>query len=125
MSSDDESVDLTKLIKASNEYYDRRKKLRQVVEAEEEERLKQPTVYRHRRWEGCPPYDMSSWGRMLVNPRTQDSIDWKGGILFRRRFRLPFPLFQRSTDMTRANEWYSEGNDCAGVKAAPLELKVL
>ena len=48
MSSDDESVDLTKLIKESNEYYERRKKLRKVVEEEEEERLKQPAFYRHR-----------------------------------------------------------------------------
>ena len=125
MSSDDESVDLTKLIKESNEYYERRKKLRKVVEEEEEERLKQPAFYRHRKWEGRPPYDMSCWGRMLVNPRTKDPTDRKGGVLFRRRFRVPFPLFERLTEMTRANKWFSEGNDCAGVKAAPLELKVL
>ena len=67
MSSDDESVDLTKLIKESNEYYERRKILRKVVEEEEEERLKQPAFYRHRKWEGRSPYDMSCWARMLVN----------------------------------------------------------
>ena len=83
-------------------------------------RLRQPSFYRHR-----PPYDMSCWSRMLVNPRTQDPTDRKGGVLFRRRFRVPFPLLQRLTEMTRANEWFSEGNDCAGVKTAPLELKVL
>ena len=79
----------------------------------------------HRRWEGRPPYDTSCWGRMLVNPRTKDPTDRKGGVLFCRRFRVPFPLFQILTEMTRANERFSEGKDCAGVQAAPLELKVL
>ena len=117
MSSDDESIDLTKLIRESNEFYERRKKLRKVIEEEEEVRIRQPSFYRHRRWEDRPPYGMSCWGRMLVNPRTQDPTDCKSGVLFRRRFWVPFPLFQRLTEMTRANEWFSEGNDCAGVMA--------
>ena len=86
---------------------------------------KQAEGFRHRKWEGRPPYDMSTWGRMLVNPRTKDPVDRKGGMLFRRRFRVPFPLFERLVEMTRANNWFSEKCDCAGNKAAPLELKIL
>ena len=38
MSSDDDSTDLTKLIRESNEFYERRKKMRKVIEEEEEVR---------------------------------------------------------------------------------------
>ena len=34
------------------------------------------------------PYSLSNWGRVLVNPRYKDPVDKKGGILFRRRFRV-------------------------------------
>ena len=107
----------------------RRKKQRMMEEEGEEEeeeiRLKGPQSFRHRKWEGRPPYEMSCWGRMLVSPRTKDPVDRKGGILFRTRFRVPFLLFERIVEMTRANEWFSEGYDCAGQKSAPLELKIL
>ena len=82
-------------------------------------------VYKFRRWEGRPPYEMSCWGRVLVHPRTQDPSDRKGGMLFRTRFRIPFPLYERLVEMTRANGWFSERNDAAGQKCAPLELKIL
>ena len=36
---------------------------------EEEIRLKNPNVSRHRKREGRPPYEMSCWGRMLVDPQ--------------------------------------------------------
>jgi hypothetical protein len=61
----------------------------------------------------------------IHNPRTKDPSDAKGGKLFRLRFRVPFPLFQRLVDMTRANNWFTEKKDCAGRLAAPLELKIL
>ena len=82
-------------------------------------------VYKFRRWEGRPPYEMSCWGRMLVHPRTQDPTDRKGGVLFRTRFRVPFPLYERLVERTRGNSWFSEKNDAAGQKCAPLELKIL
>ena len=82
-------------------------------------------TYKFRRWEGRPPYEMSCWGRMLVHPRTRDPTDRKGGVLFRTRFRVPFPLYERLVEMTRANGWFSEKNDAAGQKCAPLELKIL
>ena len=81
--------------------------------------------FRTRRWEGRPPYEMSCWGRMLVHPRTKDPTDSKGGVLFRRRFRVPYPLFERLVAVTRANAWFSERNDAVGRKCAPLELKLL
>lgn len=43
---------------------------------------KQAEGFRHRKWEGRPPYDMSTWGRMLVNPRTKDPVDRKGECYF-------------------------------------------
>lgn len=48
--------------------------------------------FRTRRWEGCSPYEMSCWGRLLVHPRTKDPTDSKGGVLFHRQFRVPYPL---------------------------------
>ena len=63
---------------------------------DDEEVIRKEVInFRPRKWEGRPPYDMSTWGRMLVNPRTKDPVDRKGGILFRRRFRVPFPLLER------------------------------
>ena len=53
------------------------------------------TIFRVRKSEARPMYEYSTWGRMLMNPRTQDSTDKKGGVLFRRRFRVPFPVFLR------------------------------
>jgi hypothetical protein len=38
---------------------------------------------------------------------------------------VPFPLFERLTEMTRVNARFSEEKDCAGRRAAPLELKIL
>jgi hypothetical protein len=52
-------------------------------------------IFRVRKSEDRPMYEYSTWGRMLRNPRTQDPTDRKGGVLFRTRFRVPFPLFER------------------------------
>lgn len=62
---------------------------------------------------------------MLVNPRIQDPDDRKGGKLFRRRFRVPYPLFEDLVVTTREFKIFLEGPDCRGVMAAPLELKIL
>ena len=78
-----------------------------------------------RKFEGRPPYETSTWGYMLSNPRSQDPSDRKDGQLFRRRFRVPFPVFLDIVKMTRENKWFSEKEDAVGIKAAPLELKIL
>ena len=46
----------------------------------------------------------------------------KGGKLFRLRFRVPFPLFQRLVEMTRLNEWFSERKDASGRTGAPQNI---
>ena len=84
-----------------------------------------PRGYSPRDMEERPPYSMSTWGRVLVNPRCKNPFDKKGGILFKRRFRLSYPMFQQIVDMTRENRWFSEAPDCAGRRGAPLELKIL
>ena len=48
-----------------------------------------------------------------------------GGMLFRRRFRVPYPMFEELVKMTRENNWFTEGCDCTGRPSAPLELKVV
>lgn len=50
-------------------------------------------IFRMRKSEDHPMYEYSTWERMLRNPRTRDPVDRKGGVLFRLRFRVPFPLF--------------------------------
>ena len=70
-------------------------------------------------------YEYSTWGRMLRNPRTRDPGDRKGGVLFRLRFRVPFPLFERIVALTRENNWFTERRDSSGRRGAPLELKIL
>jgi hypothetical protein len=110
---------------SSIEDFSKVRKQRREVKDEEERSEVRKSYYKHRRFEERPPYAMSCWGRMLVNPRTKDPSDAKGGKLFRLRFRVPFPLFQRLVDMTRANNWFSEKKDCTGRLAAPLELKIL
>ena len=40
------------------------------------------TIFRVRKSEARPMYEYSTWGRMLMNPRTQDPTDKKGGVYF-------------------------------------------
>ena len=83
------------------------------------------TIFRVRKSEARPLYEYSTWGRMLMNPRTQDPTDKKGGVLFRRRFRVPFHVFVRLVALTRENNWFTERPDASGRRGAPLELKIL
>ena len=95
-------------------------KLAKEAVAEDEKR-----IYRQRKYEERPDYMSSVWGRMLLNDRVKDPSDRKGGKLFRRRFRVPFPLFEELVQTTRDSKLFVEGNDCTGKAAAPLELKIL
>lgn len=128
-SENEEEDDMVENITKQMNAFIKRRKLNQecedVEDFEEELKAVPEYVYRQRKWEERPPYNMSPWGRMLVHPRTKDPTDRKGGKLFRRRFRVPFPLFERITELTRMNGWFSEEKDCAGRSAAPLELKIL
>ena len=57
----------------------------------DDEQLRKP--FRSRIVEPRPLYEASTWGRMLTDPRTQDPGN-KRGKLFRRRLRVPFPIFE-------------------------------
>ena len=46
-------------------------------------------------------------------------------LLFRRRFRLPYPLFEMLMTDTRKWQCNASTHDVAGRQAIPLELKVL
>lgn len=127
--NEDEEDEVEIISKQINDFLKRRKlKLDESDEMEElEEEMDSLKHYsfRQRLWEGRPPYHLSPWGMMLVHPRTKIPNDRKGGKLFRKRFRVPFPLFERLVEMTRMNNWFKEGKDCCGQTAAPLELKML
>ena len=69
-------------------------------------------------------YETSTWGKMLADQRTRDPST-KIGKSFRRRFRVPFPIFEEILRMTREKKWFSENPDCCGRAGAPLELKIL
>ena len=79
---------------------------------------------KHRRWEGRPNYIMSTWDRRLQSERVTDPNDRKGGKLFRRRFRVPYPIFLQLVQLARASREFIENPDAAGNPAAPLELKI-
>ena len=82
-------------------------------------------VFQQRIHERRPKYMESTWGRILTNPRFKDPSDRRGGKLFRRRFRVPYPMFEKLVEITRENHWFSERPDCTGRPSAPLELKIL
>lgn len=96
---DDMVVNITKQINAFIKRQKLNHECEDIEDLEEDLKAVPKFVYRHRKWEERPPYHMSPWGRMLVHPRTKDPTDRKGGKLFRRRFRVPFPLFERITEL--------------------------
>ena len=68
-------------------------------------------------------YQESNWAQMLQLGRCQDPSS-KDGKLFRRRFRIPYPLFLEIVEVVRIKNWFPEV-DCTGAPSAPLELKIL
>ena len=82
-------------------------------------------VFQQRSSERRPNYMESTWGRILTNPRFKDPSDRRGGKLFRRRYRVPYPMFEKLVEITRENHWFSERPDCTVRPSAPLELKIL
>ena len=52
-------------------------------------------VFQQRTSERRPNYMESTWGRILTNPS-----DRRGGKLFRRRFRVPYPMFEKLVEIT-------------------------
>ena len=122
-------LSIKKLTAANAKFMSERKKRRldlmMVAKGKKAEAKKQMKIFRPRRVEDQPNYAASDWGRMLKNDRIKDPLDRKGGKLFRRRFRVPYPIFIRLVQITRDSDWFSEKKNCAGRQAAPLELKIL
>ena len=87
--------------------------------------VKRRKEFKRRKFEQRPKYEFSTWGMMRAHPRFKAPHDRKGGQLFRRRFRVPFPVYVEILRMTRENDWFTEGRDAIGTFAAPLELKIL
>ena len=78
-------------------------------------------------------WNQSTWGKMLLDPKIQ-IVSTREGRLFRRRFRIPFPLFRRLVTMCRERDLFpfkgrvlesGEMVDRAGRPVIPLELKIL
>ena len=63
--------------------------------------VKRRKEFKQRKFEKRPKYEQSTWGMMLAHPRFKDPHDRKGGQLFRRRFRVPFPVYLEILRMTR------------------------
>ena len=78
-----------------------------------------PSEMKHRASHSRPNYRESLWSLMLKNPEIVEPSS-KVGKQFRRRFTIPFSLFQHIMSKIREEHWFSEGPHCA-----PLELKVL
>jgi hypothetical protein len=62
-------------------------------------------LFKYRNSKKRPKWKSSPWYRMLSDPLVQDPTT-REGELFRRRFRIPFPIFQRIVDVVREQGWY-------------------
>ena len=65
----------------------------------------------------------SQWGLLLNNPQTMDILSYEGR-LFRRRFRLPFPVFKEIL-VPKCEEFNIFDNENPGKVIIPLEIKLL
>lgn len=72
-----------------------------------------------------PDYWASEWGRTYRSDRWKAPSQKNGGKQFRRRFRVPYPVFESLLVICRNNQWFIEAPDCTGRCGAPLELKLL
>ena len=52
-------------------------------------------------------YNTSNWALMLMAGRCKSPIS-KDGRLFRRRFRVPYPILQQIVSLTREKMWYNQ-----------------
>lgn len=67
----------------------------------------------------------SSWGRMLKHPDVSFPTK-RTGKLFRRRFRVPYQVFENLLELTISKNYFGHGKaDCSGRKSIPVELKLL
>ena len=98
---------------------------RKKVATRKKKAVKSIQQYRKRRYIPRTPkvlkkYQESNWSKMLQLGRCQDPSS-KDGKLFRRRFRIPYPLFLEIVEVVRNKNWFPEV-DCTGAPSVPLEL---
>lgn len=79
---------------------------------------------RHRRSKPPVNYLTSVWWEMLQDPRIKDPKSDEGK-LFRRRFRVPFPVFERLTQIAVELGFPLRPRGANGRLGVPLKLKVL
>jgi hypothetical protein len=82
---------------------------------------------RFRYEEPRPQYWDSTWGRMLKDPNLEDPNS-RVAKLFRRRFRIPYPVFQFIVSQCKAKNLFSadfQEEDITGRRTPPFELKLL
>lgn len=74
---------------------------------------------------GRADYSMSTWAKMLRDDAAElERPESSEAALFRRRFRVPYPVFKLLLEWTR--EWHEKsGTDCTGRARIPTELKLL
>lgn len=71
-------------------------------------------------------YDETTWGVLLRDPSRLRVPGSDDALLFRRRFRVPFAMFERLVQWTEA--WWKDKHndrDASGRIAPPVRLKVL
>jgi hypothetical protein len=68
-------------------------------------------LFKYRKSDDRPLYHMSTWGQLLLSRRIKDPIDRKGGLQFRRRFRVPYPIFEKIFKLVREKGWFTERKD--------------
>lgn len=69
-------------------------------------------------------YTKSLWWREYVESEEVRDPQSASGKIFRRRFRVPYPLFERLMELAIELGYERRPIDCCGRKGIPLELKV-
>ena len=96
--------------------------LRAALESEDEEESTKPKIKKTRKVFERPKYWESCWGKMLKREGIDNPCS-KEGKLFRRRFRVPYRLFEGIVE--RARVWFPQHDcDVVGKPSGPIELKV-
>ena len=71
-------------------------------------------------------YKQSYWYTEYLTDQTYRDPGHKNGKLFRRRFRIPFVVFEKLLKILKdSNKFEKAEFDCCGQPAAPLELLLL
>ena len=85
------------------------------------EKAKRP--FRRRLYRRRPNYSDSNWAFLLAAGKCKNPLT-REGKLFRRRFRVSYPIYEEIVRIVRDRKWFNEF-DGIGQPSAPLELKIL